>query len=62
MERGRPDKKLTAVAQVAIVNAAWESKQVRFESQARDYVARTSEELPSLRTAVTALSEKNAYL
>ena len=62
MERGRPDKKLTAVAQVAIVNAAWESKQVRFESQARDYVARTSEELRSLRTAVTALSEKNAYL
>ncbi|OQE29037.1 hypothetical protein PENFLA_c004G03365 [Penicillium flavigenum] len=61
-ERGRPDKKLTAVAQVAIVNAAWESKQVRFESEARDYVARTSDQLRSLRAAVTALSEENASL
>jgi chromosome segregation ATPase len=62
VERGRPDKKLTAVAQVAIVNAAWESKQVRFESEARDYVARTSDQLRSLRAAVTALSEENASL
>jgi chromosome segregation ATPase len=62
VERGRPDKKLTAVAQVAIVNAAWESKQVRFESEARDYVARTSDQLRSLRAAVTALSDENASL
>ncbi|CAG7935718.1 unnamed protein product [Penicillium nalgiovense] len=62
VERGRPDKKLTAVAQVAIVNAAWESKQVRFESEARDYVARTSDQLLSLRAAVTALSEENESL
>ncbi|KAJ5479147.1 hypothetical protein N7530_004656 [Penicillium desertorum] len=62
VERGRPDKKLTAVAQVAIVNAAWESKQVRFESEARDYVAHTSDQLRSLRAAVTALSEENASL
>ncbi|CAG7955861.1 unnamed protein product [Penicillium nalgiovense] len=62
VERGRPDKKLTAVAQMAIVNAAWESKQVRFEGEARDYVARTSDQLRSLRAAVTALSEENESL
>ncbi|KAJ5845683.1 hypothetical protein N7534_009352 [Penicillium rubens] len=58
VERGRPGKKLTAIAQVAIVNAAWESKQVRFES----YVARTSDQLETLRAAVTALSKENASL
>lgn len=61
-ERGRPAKTFTAIAQVAIVNEAWESKLVRFESEARDYVARTDDQIRSLHAAATALSNENAYL
>ncbi|CAG8892422.1 unnamed protein product [Penicillium egyptiacum] len=61
-ERGRSDKKFTAIAQVAIVNAAWESKLVRLESEARDYVARTADQFRSLHDAATALSNENAHL
>ncbi|KAJ5399690.1 hypothetical protein N7465_010179 [Penicillium sp. CMV-2018d] len=61
-ERGRPAKTFTALAQVAIVNAAWESKLVGFESEARDYVARTNDQIRSLNAAATTLSNQNAYL
>ncbi|KAJ5209589.1 hypothetical protein N7449_003968 [Penicillium cf. viridicatum] len=61
-ERGRPAKTFTAIAQVAIVNVAWESKLVRFESEARDYVARTDDQIRSLHAAATALSNQNTYL
>ncbi|KAJ5383920.1 hypothetical protein N7517_001831 [Penicillium concentricum] len=68
-ECGRPARELTAIAQVAIVNAAWKSKMVScesklasFESEARDYVARTTGQIGSLHAAATALSEENAYL
>ncbi|KGO74760.1 hypothetical protein PITC_083690 [Penicillium italicum] len=60
--RDRPAKKFTAIAQVAIVNAAWESKLVKFESEARDYVARTNDQIRSLHDAATALSNDNACL
>ncbi|KUM62513.1 hypothetical protein ACN42_g4576 [Penicillium freii] len=61
-ERGRPAKTFTALAQVAIVNAAWESKLVGLESEARDYVARTDDQIRSLNAAATTLSNQNAYL
>ncbi|KAJ5616798.1 hypothetical protein N7537_001912 [Penicillium hordei] len=61
-ERGRSEKTFTAIAQVAIVNAAWESKLVSFEGEARDYVARTDDQIQSLHAAITALSNENAYL
>ncbi|KAJ5452803.1 hypothetical protein N7445_000986 [Penicillium cf. griseofulvum] len=61
-ERGRPATKFTAIAQVAIVNAAWESKLVSLESEARDNVARTTDQIGSLHAAATALSEENARL
>ena len=61
-ERGQQKKAFTAIAQVAIVNAAWESKLVKFESEARDYVARTDDQLRSLHGAATALSDQNACL
>ena len=60
--RTRPDKEFTAVAQVAIVNAAWESKMVSFENEARAYVARTADQIRSLNDAATALSNENAFL
>lgn len=61
-ELGRSTKTFTAIAQVAIVNAAWESKLVGFESKARDYVARTDDQIRSLNAAATALRNENAYL
>ncbi|CAI7657517.1 unnamed protein product [Penicillium glandicola] len=61
-EHTRPEKKFTAIAQVAIVNAAWESKLVGYEREARDYVASKADQIRSLHAAATALSEENASL
>ncbi|KAJ5513542.1 hypothetical protein N7463_003094 [Penicillium fimorum] len=66
-ERGQPTRRLTAI--VAIVNAVWEpklisceSKLASFETEARDYLARTTGQIQSLHAAATALSEENTYL
>ncbi|KAJ5959674.1 uncharacterized protein N7479_006824 [Penicillium vulpinum] len=60
--RIRPAKKFTAIAQVGLVNAAWESKLASYENEARDYVARITDQLGSLTAAATALSVENTYL
>ncbi|KAJ6138170.1 hypothetical protein N7471_004656 [Penicillium samsonianum] len=60
-KRGQPGKKFTAIAQVAIFNAAWESKLVGFESEAQTM---WPAQLTSfgLFTTPPPLSKDNTYL